>query len=95
MTFKKSKNEPPFFSFFAMLEDPLEAGICTFDESIAFIASTGKFRLVGLTAFEDKLGEEGPVDVEKRGVVGMVEGEAVEEVETAFSESLVFIELVR
>lgn len=64
------------------------------DGSIAFIASTGNLPLVGLTAFEGALGEEGLVDVEKRGVVGFVEGGAAEKVEAAFSESLVFVVFV-
>lgn len=61
-----------------------------------FIASTGNLPLVGLIASEGALGE-GLVDVEKRGVVGFVEGGAAEKVEAAFSESLVFdvfVELV-
>lgn len=57
----------------------------------AFITSTGNLPLVGLTAFEANLGEEGLVDVEKRGVVGFVKDEAAEKVEAAFSESLVFV----
>ena len=74
-----------------MFDDPLEGGIVAFEESTAFIASTGNLPLVGLTAFEGNVGDEGLVDVEKRGVVGLVKGEAAEKAEAACSESLVFV----
>lgn len=91
MTLKKLKKEPPFFSFLPAFVESLREGKGTFGDLGSCIASTGSLPLVGLILSEGVLCNDGFVEVEKRGVVGAVEGVATEkvEVETVFSESLV------
>ena len=90
MTLKKLKKEPPFFSFLPAFVESLRPGKGTFGDLGSCVASTGSLPLVGLVPSEGVLCNDGFVDVEKRGVVGAVEGVAREEaeVETVFSESL-------
>ena len=96
MTLKKLKKEPPFFSFLPTFVEFLTGGRGTFGELDSCIASAGNLPLVGLTESEGSLGKDGFVEVEKRGVVGAVEGEAMEkvEVETVVDESLVLGTLI-
>ena len=78
MTLKKLKKEPAFFSFLAAFVGSLGG---TLDVLDVLIASAGNLALAGLAASEGSIGEEGFVDVEKRGVVGTVVGVVAEKVE--------------
>lgn len=100
MTLKKLKKEPFFFSLLPAFAEFFTEGKDAFGDFGSSLSSTGNLPLVGLTESEGSLGRDGLVEVEKRGVVGAVEGVVRErvEVETVLSESLlsgVFIELDR